>query len=140
MKVSIDTRLLSTAHIIGNTPFSTILLKNDNRFFWIMVVPRHAHYSEIFDLSDEDYRIFMDEIKKIAFTVKSYTNAIKMNVETIGNVIPSLHMHIIARLENDCCWPKPIWTATNEPVSYASMDVSLHKNKLIELLKLEIVS
>lgn len=95
---------------IADWGFSRVLLANDARFPWLLLVPRRAGLSEIFDLKHAERMVLIEEINRAATNLKTFTNAKKMNVAALGNMVPQLHVHVIARFENDVAWPKPVWS------------------------------
>ena len=97
--------------MVGDLPLSRVLLMNDARFPWLILVPRRPLLREIFDLSPDDYRIMMDELRVVAAHFSRMTEADKMNIAALGNMVPQLHFHVIARFEGDAAWPGPVWNA-----------------------------
>ncbi len=89
---------------------SRLLAMNDANFPWLILVPRRAGVSEIIDLGDEQ-SLLMDEIALVSRALKDETRCDKLNVAAIGNVVPQLHIHIVARCKDDAAWPKPVWGA-----------------------------
>ena len=89
---------------------SRLLAMNDANFPWLILVPRRAGVGEIIDLGDEQ-SLLMDEISLVSRALKDETHCDKLNVAAIGNVVPQLHIHIVARRKDDAAWPKPVWGA-----------------------------
>jgi diadenosine tetraphosphate (Ap4A) HIT family hydrolase len=89
---------------------SRLLAMNDANFPWLIVVPRRAGVSEIIDLGDEQ-ALLMSEISLVSQALKDETRCDKLNVAAIGNMVPQLHIHIVARRKDDAAWPKPVWGA-----------------------------
>jgi diadenosine tetraphosphate (Ap4A) HIT family hydrolase len=89
---------------------SRLLVMNDANFPWLILVPRRAGVSEIIDLGDER-SLLMDEISLVSRALKDESRCDKLNVAAIGNVVPQLHIHIVARRKDDAAWPKPVWGA-----------------------------
>ena len=89
---------------------SQVLAMNDANFPWLILVPRRAGVSEIFDLGDEQATL-LNEVSLVSRALKAVTQCDKLNVAAIGNVVPQLHVHIVARRKNDALWPKPVWGA-----------------------------
>jgi diadenosine tetraphosphate (Ap4A) HIT family hydrolase len=83
---------------------------NDANFPWLILVPRRAGASEIIDLGGEQV-LLMGEIALVSRALKDETRCDKLNVAAIGNVVPQLHVHIVARRKDDAAWPKPVWGA-----------------------------
>lgn len=90
---------------------------NDTNFPWLILVPRQAGLRDFHDVAPEDETDFLGEINQAARRLKEMTGADKMNVAALGNMVPQLHVHIIARFESDAAWPGPVWGA-NPPVAY----------------------
>lgn len=82
---------------------------NHRHFPWLILVPRKNGLREVFDLSPEDYTAVMDEIRIVSETFSKHTKAHKINIAALGNMVPQLHIHIIARFETDAAWPNPVW-------------------------------
>jgi diadenosine tetraphosphate (Ap4A) HIT family hydrolase len=87
---------------------SRVLAMNDAEFPWLILVPRRTSVSDIIDLGDEQ-AILMEELALISRVLKDETRCDKLNVAAIGNVVPQLHIHVVARRKDDPLWPKPIW-------------------------------
>ncbi len=94
---------------IGDLPLCKVLLMNDQHYPWVILVPRHADIREIFDLSTADQQTLWQETNLVAQRMHDYYQANKMNVATLGNMVPQLHMHVIARHHHDPAWPSPVW-------------------------------
>ena len=89
---------------------SLLLVMNDANFPWLILAPRRAGASEIIDLGVEQ-ALLVDEIALVSRVLKDETRCDKLNVAAIGNVVPQLHVHIVARRKEDAAWPKPVWGA-----------------------------
>ena len=95
---------------VGDLPFCRVLAINSADYPWLILVPRRAGVTEIIDLGDEATKL-MSEIALASRVLKATTNCDKLNVAAIGNVVPQLHVHIVARWKTDPLWPKPVWGA-----------------------------
>jgi diadenosine tetraphosphate (Ap4A) HIT family hydrolase len=93
---------------------------NDADFPWLLLVPRRAGVSEIIDLGPEQ-SMLMDEIALASRALKDETHCDKLNVAAIGNIVPQLHIHIVARRKDDPLWPKPVWGAARRVGAEAEM-------------------
>ncbi len=89
---------------------SRVLAVNDANFPWLILVPRRARVSEILDLGAEQATL-LNEVSLASRVLKDVTQCDKLNVAAIGNVVPQLHVHIVARRKDDPLWPKPVWGA-----------------------------
>jgi diadenosine tetraphosphate (Ap4A) HIT family hydrolase len=94
---------------IADWGLSRVLLMNDARFPWLILVPRRAGLSDLHDLKHAERMVLIEEIARASTNLKTFAKARKMNVAALGNMVPQLHVHIIARQENDAAWPKPVW-------------------------------
>lgn len=107
-----------------------LYLQNNSNFPWLILVPMRPNIKEIFDLEQVDYEQMMSEVRTVTKHFASFTHAHKMNVATLGNMVPQLHIHIIARFENDAAWPNPVWNASLLPSTYPQKDAELLIQKL----------
>ena len=89
---------------------SRVLVMNDANFPWLIVVPRRAGATEIIDLGVEQ-PLLMNDLALVSRALKDETRCDKLNIAAIGNVVPQLHIHIVARRKDDALWPRPIWGA-----------------------------
>lgn len=117
---------------VGDLGVCRVLLMNDWRFPWLILVPRRKNARELFDLSAEDYAAVMAEVRDATQRFAALTKARKMNVAALGNMVPQLHIHIIARFENDAAWPAPVWNSgAAEPYAAAEAAAMLDNVKKI---------
>lgn len=88
----------------------------DNALFpWVILIPEQSNLVEITDLTGTDYAVLSQEIYTVTGKLKSLFRADKMNVATLGNQVPQLHIHIIARVKGDEAWPAPVWGKGTKP-------------------------
>lgn len=97
--------------LIGDLPLCRLLLINNTNFPWLILVPRRAGLRELFDLKPYEYHEVMQEIRMVSKKFSDHTKADKINIAALGNMVPQLHIHIIARFENDAVWPAPVWNS-----------------------------
>ncbi len=90
-------------------PLARLLLMNDRRFPWIILVPRVSGASEIFDLPASARTVLWREVDAAASKLKAETRALKINIGALGNIVRQLHIHVVARNEGDGAWPGPVW-------------------------------
>ena len=97
-------------------------LINDQRFYWLLLVPKVADVSELHDLSSSDHQQLWQEVHFLSQVIKPLTKADKLNVATLGNKVSQLHLHIVARFTDDAAWPNPVWgSGTAKPYSPAAI-------------------
>lgn len=106
---ALDPRLEADCHRVGELELSRVLLMDDARFPWLILVPRQPGLRELVELSREQQHALLDEINRVAHVLHAITNPDKMNIATLGNVVSQLHVHVIARHVGDAAWPRPVW-------------------------------
>jgi diadenosine tetraphosphate (Ap4A) HIT family hydrolase len=108
---ALHTQLAKDCVTIGDLPLSRVLLMNDANYPWLVLVPRRADSVELFQLPRLDQQQLLDEITQVSAALAGHFRADKMNIAALGNVVPQLHVHIIARYSDDPAWPRPVWGA-----------------------------
>lgn len=105
----LHTQLVKDCVEVGDLPLCRVLLMNDAQYPWLILVPRRAEITELFELPHIDQQQLLDEISHVSSTLAGHYRADKMNIAALGNVVAQLHVHIIARFKNDAAWPRPVW-------------------------------
>ena len=106
---TLDPLLERDTTAIGDLPLCRALLINDANYPWLLLVPRREGAVEIIDLDEVAQAQLMTETSRVARALKEVTKCDKLNVAALGNVVPQLHVHVIARRTNDAAWPRPVW-------------------------------
>ena len=106
---TLDPRLAADTIPVGDLALSSVLLLNDARFPWLVLVPRRAGASEITDLSDADSAALIQEVRVATRVLQDLAKPDKINVGALGNVVAQLHVHVVARFRSDPAWPGPVW-------------------------------
>jgi len=94
---------------VADWALSRVVAMNDARYPWLILIPRPDGATEMFDLNAEDRRTMIEEIARASEGLKMLTAAAKINVGALGNLVPQLHVHIVARKPGDAAWPGPVW-------------------------------
>jgi diadenosine tetraphosphate (Ap4A) HIT family hydrolase len=102
-------RLASDTVKVGSFTLCEVLLMNDAHYPWIILVPGREGISEIHQLNERDQTQLLKESVFVAGKMQVHYQADKMNIAALGNVVPQLHIHHIARYTKDMAWPKPVW-------------------------------
>jgi diadenosine tetraphosphate (Ap4A) HIT family hydrolase len=105
----LDKQLEGDSFFISNLKLSSLLLLNNMTYPWVILVPRRKNMVDIIDLSIEDRNILMEEISFTSGAMKEIFDPYKLNIASFGNIVRQLHVHIIARKEDDPTWPNPVW-------------------------------
>ena len=108
---SLHPQLASDTTNIGDLPLARTLLMNDANYPWLVLVPRRTGAVEIIDLDEDQQMQLMSEIALLARVLKDVIGCHKLNIAAIGNVVPQLHVHLVARRRDDAAWPRPVWGA-----------------------------
>jgi diadenosine tetraphosphate (Ap4A) HIT family hydrolase len=109
----LDPRLAADSIFIADGPLSQLRLMDDERFPWLVLVPRIAEVDELIDLDDDSQRQLLAEIRNAGNLLRACVPCDKLNIGALGNIVRQLHIHIIARTDNDAAWPGPVWGAGN---------------------------
>lgn len=96
---------------VGDLALSRLLAMNDATYPWVVLVPRFPDAVEIVDLDAVEQAQLMAEIAEVSSALKRLTRCDKLNIAAIGNVVPQLHVHVVARRKDDPAWPRPMWGA-----------------------------
>jgi diadenosine tetraphosphate (Ap4A) HIT family hydrolase len=86
-----------------------VLVIKDAHYPWLLLVPRRPDAVEIIDLDEVEQAQLMTEISRTARALKEITKCDKLNIAALGNLVPQLHLHVIARRASDAAWPRPVW-------------------------------
>ena len=104
----LDPKIAADSTPVVGLGFSDLRLMNDARYPWLILVPRTAAV-EIVDLDPAERTRLLDEISQVSAALRQVTRCDKLNIAALGNVVPQLHVHIIARHVGDPIWPEPVW-------------------------------
>lgn len=105
----LDARLAGDTFRVGRFELCEILLMDDRRWPWLILVPMRPGLVEWHDLAPEDLVAAAGEMAKASRALKRESGALKINTGAIGNMVRQLHLHVIARFSCDANWPKPVW-------------------------------
>ncbi|KMO38901.1 HIT domain-containing protein [Methylobacterium aquaticum] len=113
---TLDPRLAADTIALGDLALSSVLLLDDKRFPWFVLVPRRPGVSELTDLTPADAARLMDETRLAIGVMQALAKPDKVNVGALGNMVAQLHVHVIGRFRSDPAWPGPVWGhGTREP-------------------------
>ena len=106
---ALDGRLAKDTFVVGDMPLCRVLLMNDSRWPWLVLVPRREGAVELTDLDGADRAQLIEEAASAADFMKVHTGALKINLGALGNIVRQLHLHVVARNVGDGAWPSPVW-------------------------------
>jgi diadenosine tetraphosphate (Ap4A) HIT family hydrolase len=105
----LDPRLEADTMVLGRFELCRVLLMNDARYPWLILVPEKPDLAEIIDLLEPDQMQLMREIALASQALKTLFNPDKLNVGALGNRVRQLHVHVLARFVSDAAWAGPVW-------------------------------
>ena len=111
----VNQKFLNDSHYITDLKLCSVRLIDNNKFPWIILVPRRSSVTDMTELSAKDQLLLMREIIQCSKIMKKTFKTSKLNVEKIGNIVPQLHIHIIARYKKDSTWPLSVWVTKGKP-------------------------
>ena len=129
MANKVSKSFLKDSHLITDLKLCSIRLIDNAKFPWIILIPKRKNINDISELNSKDQMLLMKEIVYCSKLMKKIFNTKKLNVEKIGNIVPQLHIHIIARSTNDSSWPLSVWVVKGKPYLKEPL------KKIIDLLK-----
>ena len=121
---------------VGDLPLARVLLANDANYPWLILVPRLPGLVELIDLEENAQIQLLGEIAAAARALKRITECDKLNIAALGNQVPQLHVHVIARRRNDAAWPKPVW-GMKPALAYTESQRAMLLKSLRERLQLK---
>jgi len=129
MPNKVNKNFIKTSHFITELKLCSVRLIDNKKFPWIILVPKRLNVTDITELKTKDQSLLMREIVFCSKIMKKVFKTKKLNVEKIGNIVPQLHIHIIARNKNDSSWPLSVWVVKGESYSAAQLEKVLKKLK-----------
>ena len=126
MANKVSKSFLKDSHLIADLKLCSIRLIDNSKFPWIILIPNRKNITDITELNSKDQMSLMKEIVHCSKLMKKIFKTKKLNVEKIGNIVPQLHIHIIARSTTDSSWPLSVWVIKRKPYT---------KNLLVNQIK-----
>ena len=123
----INNKLLKSSHYITDLNLCSVRLHDNSKFPWIMLIPKRKNINDITDLKSKDQLLLMKEIVFSSKIMKKLFKTSKLNVEKVGNIVPQLHIHIIARYKTDISWPLSVWVVKGKKYSKLALEKILNK-------------
>ena len=133
---SLHPQLKADTIAIADLPLCRLLLANDNHYPWTILVPRRDNVRETYELAEQDQLQLMAESNALCQTLVRLCSPDKLNIAALGNMVPQLHIHHIARFKTDEAWPAPVWGAVTA-APYTEQEVSSIKTQLLDTLALK---
>ena len=133
MTFQLHERLAADCAEVCDLSVCKVLLMNDARYPWLILVPRRNGLTDLHQINPDEQATVFGEITLASTTLETLFSPHKLNVAALGNQVPQLHIHVIARQTHDAAWPGPVW-GVGEPVPYSNSDQAALVNQLREAL------
>ena len=130
MSFKLNRRFLKSSHHITDLKLCTIRLNDNSKFPWVILIPKRNKITDMSDLKSKDQILLMKEIVYVSKLMKKLFKTSKLNVEKIGNIIPQLHIHVIARYKKDTSWPFSVWVVKGKSYNKKLANSFIEKIKL----------
>ena len=129
MSFKLDTKFLKSSHYVKDLKLCTIRLHDNSKFPWLILIPKRIKITDVTELNSKDQILLMKEIVFVSKIMKKLFKTSKLNVEKIGNIVPQLHIHIIARTKRDSSWPLSVWVVEGKNYSKTDLRNTIEKIK-----------
>ena len=130
MANKVSKSFLKDSHLITDLKLCSIRLIDNAKFPWIILIPKRKNINDISELNSKDQMLLMKEIVHCSKLMKKIFKTKKLNVEKIGNIVPQLHIHIIARYKTDVSWPLSVWVVKGKLYSKKNLKEVLDKVRI----------
>ena len=125
----INKKILKSSYHITELKLCSVRLNDNSKFPWVILIPKRKNVTDISDLNSKDQILLMKEIVIVSKIMKKLFKTTKINIEKIGNLVPQLHIHIIARSKKDSSWPLSVWVVKGKKYSKSALVKILEKVK-----------
>ena len=126
----LNNKFLKSSHHLLDLKLCTLRLHDNSKFPWIMLIPKRKNINDITDLNSKDQMLLMKEIVFSSKVIKKLFKTSKLNVEKVGNIVPQLHIHIIARYKKDISWPLSVWVVKSKSYSVKALKEIVSKIRI----------
>ena len=127
MPFKIDNKFLKSSHHVTELKLCSIRLNDNSKFPWIILIPKRNKITDISDLNSKDQILLMKEIVHVSKIMKKLFKTSKLNIEKIGNMVPQLHIHVIARSKKDSSWPLSVWVVKGKNYTETALIIMMQK-------------
>ena len=127
MTFILNRKFLKSSHHITDLQLCSIRLHDNSKFPWLILIPNRNKITDMSDLNSKDQILLMKEIVYVGRIMKKLFKTSKLNIEKIGNIVPQLHIHIIARSKKDSSWPLSVWVVRGKKYSKINLENTIEK-------------
>jgi diadenosine tetraphosphate (Ap4A) HIT family hydrolase len=130
MTFILNRKFLKSSHHIADLKLCSIRLHDNSKFPWLILIPKMNKITDMTDLNSKDQIQLIKEIVFVSKIMKQLFKTSKLNVEKIGNIVPQLHIHIIARYKKDSSWPLSVWVVKGKCYSAKALKDVVNKIRI----------
>jgi len=130
MPFTIDKKFLKSSHHIIELKLCSIRLHDNSKFPWIILIPKRNKITDMSDLNSKDQILLIKEIVYVSKIMRKLFKTPKLNVEKVGNIVPQLHIHIIARYKKDSSWPLSVWVVKGKCYTVKALKEVINKIRM----------
>ena len=130
MSFKLHKKFLKSSHHLLDLKLCKVRLHDNSKFPWIILIPKRKNINDISDLNSKDQLLLMKELVYSSKVMKKLFKTSKLNVEKVGNIVPQLHIHIIARYKKDNSWPLSVWVVKGKPYSAKALKKVVNKIRI----------
>ena len=127
MTFILNRKFLNSSHHITDLKLCSIRLHDNSKFPWVILIPKRNKITDISDLNSKDQILLMKEIVHVSKIMKKLFKTSKLNIEKIGNMVPQLHIHVIARSKKDSSWPLSVWVVKGKNYTETALSIMMQK-------------
>ena len=127
MPFKLHKKFLKSSHHLLDFKLCIVRLHDNSKFPWIMLIPKRKNIKDITDLNSKDQMLLMREIVFSSEVMKKLFKTSKLNIEKVGNIVPQLHIHIIARYKKDSSWPLSVWVVKGKNYTKEALTIMIRK-------------
>ena len=130
MTFILNRKFLKSSHHITDLQLCSIRLHDNSKFPWLILIPKRNKITDMSDLNSKDQIHLIKEIVFVSKIMKKLFKTSKLNVEKVGNIVPQLHIHIIARYKKDSTWPLSVWVVKGKCYSAKALKDVVNKIRI----------
>ena len=130
MPFKIDNKFLKSSHHVTELKLCSVRLHDNSKFPWVILIPKRNKITDMSDLNSKDQILLMKEIVHVSKIMKKLFKTSRLNVEKIGNIVPQLHIHVIARTKKDSSWPLSVWVVKGKIYTKTALSVMMQKVRI----------
>ena len=130
MSFKLHKKFLISSYHITDLQLCSIRLHDNSKFPWLILIPKRNKITDMSDLNSKDQIQLIKEIVFVSKIMKKLFKTSKLNVEKVGNIVPQLHIHIIARYKKDSTWPLSVWVTKGKCYSAKALKEIINKIRI----------